>query len=132
MLERSRQVAVQAHIDQTRWNGDAYVTHPFRVSAAGRTADEKIVGNLHDVVEDSDVTLDMLRSFGFTQEQVVAVDSVTRRDGESYLDFVLRSKRNRIGCRVKINDLNDNLRDQHRGNHNRKEKYEMAIWMLEG
>lgn len=131
LLRRSREVAVRAHIDQKRWNGDAYVTHPFRVSEAGETENEKIVGNLHDVVEDSDVTLDMLSKFGFTQEQVEAVDSVTRRDGESYLDFVLRSKKNNIGRQVKIYDLNDNLRDLGGDiNHNRKEKYQMAVWML--
>lgn len=142
MVERARQVAVQAHLGQTRWNGDAYVTHPFRVAEAmlrrGITEDGQIVANLHDVIEDTDVTLDDLRAFGFSEEQIVAVDSVTKRNGENYLDFVLRAKANPIGRCVKIEDIEDNLRDitdaregQSRDLHeNRRAKYQMALWIL--
>lgn len=132
LVDRARHISIQAHVDQTRWNGDAYVTHPIQVAESLYADDEKVVAYLHDVVEDTDVTLDMLRDFGFTEVQVLAVDSVTRRDSESYLEFVLRSSRNHIGRRVKAADIRDNLRDLGGDtNRQRKEKYELALWIVE-
>ena len=132
LVERARHVAVQAHAGQTRWNGDAYVVHPIRVADSLTTDDEKVVGSLHDVVEDTDVTLVQLKSFGFTDEQQEAIDSVTKREGESYLDFVLRAKANPIGRRVKEADINDNLSDLDGKRHkHHQEKYQLALWILQ-
>lgn len=136
MIERARQVAVQAHVDQTRWNRDAYITHPVRVAKAlriWRTVDsEQVVAYLHDVVEDTDVTLLDLKDFGFTDDQIASVDSVTKRPGESYLDFVLRAKTNPVGKVVKAADIKDNLRDLD-GDRNKtmRDKYQLALWILE-
>ena len=147
MAEKACAVAEQAHFGQKRWNGDPYVTHPIRVAESffregllmAEVEDERVVAYLHDVVEDTDVTLDQLREFGFTETQVVAVDSVTKCEGESYLDFVLRAKKNPIGCRVKVADIRDNMSDlpdppprrQLRKHHQRAEKYRLALWILE-
>lgn len=138
MIERARHVAVQAHIEQTRWNGDAYVTHPMRVATSLLRPttispdDEQVVAYLHDVVEDTELTLKDLRSFGFSETQLMAIDSVTERKGESYLDFILRAKENKIGRAVKIADIQDNLRDLvGEVNKSRKEKYILAVWVLQ-
>jgi len=134
MIERARQVAVQAHLNQTRWNGDIYVTHPIRVaeSLRGRMMeDEQVVAYLHDVVEDSGVTLEMLREFGFSSEQIDAIDSVTKRPDENYRDFILRAKQNPTGCVVKIADIKDNLRDLDDRKKTMRDKYELALWILE-
>jgi (p)ppGpp synthase/HD superfamily hydrolase len=129
--ECARQLAVRAHRDQTRWNGDAYVTHPIRV-AAEFLGSPKAVSYLHDIVEDTDLTLDDLREFGFDKDIVDAVDSVTKREGENYLDFILRAKQNEIGCFVKIADIKDNLRDlDGKRNKTMRDKYELALWILE-
>lgn len=134
VTERAHHVAVQAHLGQTRWNGDAYVTHPLRIAAVFRIysdTDAAVVAYLHDVVEDSDITLEQLRKFGFSEKQVTAIDSVTEREGESYLDFVLRAKENFIGRKVKIADIKDNLRDlDERKNKSLREKYLLALWVL--
>ena len=131
MIERARHVAVKAHTNQTRWNGDAYITHPMRVANSLTTEDERVVGLLHDVVEDTDVTLEQLQEFGFSETQLAAVDSVTERKGESYLEFVLRSRANSIGCRVKEADIKDNLSglfgDMYQ---DRIDKYKLALWIL--
>ncbi len=139
LVDRARAVAIHAHRGQTRWNGDEYITHPIRVAQRLRSRlhggsendDEQVVAYLHDVVEDTEITLEQLREFGFTEEQVEAVDSVTERKGESYLDFVLRAKANPIGNRVKMADIEDNSTDLFGDTfQDRREKYQMALWIL--
>ncbi len=71
--------------------------------------DERVVGILHDVPEKTGWTLDNLRSEGFSDHVLEAIDAVTRRHGESYFDFVERTRTNDLGRRVKIADLNDKI-----------------------
>lgn len=118
-LERAIGIAVSAHAGQTQRNGDPYVLHPLRVmlalsqgpgAPAGDELDSlRIVAVLHDVVEDTDWTFDQLRDEGFSDEVLTALDSVTKRDGEDYADFVERSAAHPLGLRVKLADLEDNL-----------------------
>lgn len=70
---------------------------------------ERMVGVLHDVVEDTPYTLADLRELGYSEDLLLALDGVTRREGEPYEDFVLRSKANPISRRVKLADLEDNM-----------------------
>ena len=64
---------------------------------------------LHDVVEDSDLTLDDLRGRGFPAEVVEAVDCLTKREGESYEERIRRARANHIARRVKLADLEDTM-----------------------
>lgn len=66
-LERAIEIARQAHVGQVDKGGADYIGHPLRVMEMGRTEEEKIVGVLHDVVEDSDWTFEMLEEEGFAQ-----------------------------------------------------------------
>ena len=109
-LKLAIELAISAHNGQfDTHNGRPYIEHPFRVMNAGHTLQEKIVGVLHDVVEDSDMTLTQLKESGFSEEIVDAVDSMTKRENESYDDYILRVKKNPIGVRVKMIDLTDNM-----------------------
>ncbi len=109
-LKRAIDIAVSAHEGQLdTHNGRPYIEHPFRVMNAGHTLQEKIVGILHDVVEDTDWTLQQLEQEGFTEEIVEAVDAMTRRDNESYDAYMNRVQGNKIAVRVKLNDLTDNM-----------------------
>jgi (p)ppGpp synthase/HD superfamily hydrolase len=109
-LKLAIELAISAHNGQfDTHNGRPYIEHPFRVMNAGHTLQEKIAGVLHDVVEDSDLTLTHLRESGFSEEIVDAVDSMTKRGNESYDDYILRVQKNPIGVRVKMNDLTDNM-----------------------
>jgi hypothetical protein len=100
------------------------------------TVEERIVAVLHDVVEDTDWTFDRLRIEGFTESVLEALDAVTRREGESYEDFVQRAARNPIGRNVKRADLLDNL-DLSRipvptaSDHDRIAKYRKALSLLD-
>ena len=73
------------------------------------TLQEKIVGILHDVVEDTPWTTDKLAQEGFSEEIVAAINAITHRDNESYDDYMLRVQANTIATRVKLNDLTDNM-----------------------
>ena len=109
-LKLAIEIAISAHNGQLdTHNGRPYIEHPFRVMNAGHTLQEKIVGVLHDVVEDTDWTLNKLKAEGFTDEIVDGIDAVTRRDNESYDDYIIRVQSNPLGIRVKLNDLTDNM-----------------------
>lgn len=112
MLLLAARVAARAHATHVRKDGTPYIAHPVRVAIRCGTALQKIVALLHDVVEDTDVTYDDLRELGFTEEVIAALDSVTKRPGEKYADFILRSKANAIGRVVKLADIADNIEDQ--------------------
>lgn len=109
LLEKALAIATKAHEGQTDKSGVPYILHPIRVSNRCKTDEERIVAILHDTIEDTDVTPDYLLSEGFPKNIVEAVLSVTRNEGESYEDFVIRSKQNPIGRQVKIHDLEDNM-----------------------
>ena len=76
----------------------------------GKTDDEKIVGVLHDVIEDTDWTFEKLAEEGFSQEVISALRCVTKlSENENYDEFIDRVKKNPLAVAVKINDLTDNM-----------------------
>ena len=109
LLDKAALICVTKHKGQRDKMGCAYFQHPMRVATRCSTDDEKIAALLHDTIEDTDVTPEYLLSEGFPQHIVDAILSVTKREGESYEDFVARAKVNPIGRVVKIHDLEDNL-----------------------
>ena len=108
-LERALQIAAEAHAGQIDKAGAPYVLHPLRMLIHMETPEECMAAVLHDVVEDSEWTLDGLRSEGFDQTVVDAVDALTRREGETYDGFIERAGTNPVARRVKLADLEDNL-----------------------
>ena len=108
LLQRAITIAEQQHAGQVDKAGRPYIEHPKRVMAAVSNDAERIVAILHDVIEDSDVTLDQLAAEGFPAYILDALDSVTRKEGETYEAFVARAATNAIGRRVKYADLQDN------------------------
>ena len=108
-LEKAIEIALRAHAGQPEKNGDPYILHPLRVMHGCETVEEKMAAVLHDVVEDSDITLQILAESGFIKEVINAVDCLTRREGESYEDFIVRAAFNPIARTVKLRDVEDNL-----------------------
>ncbi|MCW7545146.1 HD domain-containing protein [Aurantimonas litoralis] len=107
-IERARAIAESAHAGQVDKAGADYITHPLRVCDAVIGEDAKIVAVLHDVVEDSDWTLEGLREEGFSDAVVDAVDALTHRADEDYFDAVRRARDNDLARIVKLADLADN------------------------
>ena len=128
MIDLARIIATKAHKGQKRWNGKPYITHPERVSLQVKKDEEKIVAWLHDVIEDTNINIVHLYvEFGSIIGD--AVDAITKREGERYLDYILRVKSNELARVVKIADIKDNLQSLKKGSM--KDKYEMAIYFLE-
>ena len=109
-LERAIEIATEAHRGQLDKAGCDYIEHPLRVMAAGKSLDEKIVGVLHDVVEDTNWTFEGLAAEGFSAEVIEALRCVTKQsESEPYDKFIARVKRNPLAVAVKLNDLSDNM-----------------------
>lgn len=109
LLDKAAVICVTKHAGQRDKMGYAYFQHPMRVAMRCRTDEEKMVALLHDTIEDTDVTAEYLLAEGFPQSVVDGILSVTKREGESYEDFVARAKQNPLGRVVKLHDLEDNL-----------------------
>ena len=134
MLNKALEIARKAHAGQVDKGGDTYIFHPVRVALHCRTETEKIVALLHDVVEDTDVTLDDLRKEGFDTEVLDALQCLTRIEGEDYMDFIQRVATNPLATQVKIHDLKDNMDVSRLGGkpHWKMDIYKKALAYLEG
>lgn len=110
-LEDAILLAVRVHLGQKRKSGDPYIFHPLRVMLNMRSERERIVAVLHDVLEmNSAITADSLRRDGYSDEVVEAVVCLTRREEETYEEYIRnRVKPNAIARKVKMADIKDNL-----------------------
>ncbi|ELS32923.1 MULTISPECIES: HD domain-containing protein [Pseudanabaena] len=102
-------IANQAHAGQLDKAGKPYISHPLTLMSQMDTIESKIVAVLHDAVEDSSLTIADLVQQGFPEFITDAIAAITKLDGESYDDYVVRLKSNAIACKVKIADLTHNM-----------------------
>lgn len=135
-IERAIEIAACAHAGQLDRGGEPYIYHPLRVMGNVDTLEARIVAVLHDVVEDSELTLDDLRAEGFSEEVLAAVDALTKRDGESRLDAAMRAAANPLARVVKLADVNDNMNRARLGSPSRRDRarqreYEQVKKLLE-
>ncbi len=107
-LEKAISIAALAHAGQLDKAGQPYILHPLRVMLRMDRDDERIVAVLHDVVEDTSITLEELADEGFSAEVVAAVSALTKLDGESRLDAAKRAADDPIALRVKLADNAEN------------------------
>lgn len=136
------EVATKAHEGQTRWDGSPYIVHPQAVAEAvftehwGKHTDITVAHAmaaawLHDVVEDTPLTIADLRIAGLHEDVLTAVDLLTKRDHEEYLAYLLRLKDNEIAKMVKIEDIKNNMSDLDRKKKKSMyEKYQLALYIL--
>jgi GTP pyrophosphokinase len=108
-LERAIEIALDAYEGQTDKAGETYIRHLLRVMEQVETRRQRIVAVLHDVVEDSAYDLSQIEDT-FDAEIRDAVDAITKRDDEDYLDdFIPRVAANDIARPVKLADIEDNM-----------------------
>jgi (p)ppGpp synthase/HD superfamily hydrolase len=108
-LEKAISIAAQAHEGQRDKAGVPYILHPLRVMLKMTTEQARITAVLHDLIEDTDWTIERLAREGFHREILAAVDCLTRREGEEYEAFIQRVRLNPLAVTIKIADLEDNL-----------------------
>lgn len=108
-LDDAIALAARAHYGQRDRAGDPYILHPIRVMLHFEDELRQTIAVLHDVIEDSEITPDDLRQQGYSEEIVSAVDHLSRRQDESYEEFVERACQNPLARCVKLADLDDNM-----------------------
>lgn len=108
-LERAIALAATAHAGQTDKAGQPYILHPLRVMMAVHTDHERMAAVLHDIVEDTTVTLANLVAEGFPDEVVTAIEALTKRAGESRLAAAARARAHPVARVVKLADVTDNM-----------------------
>ncbi len=108
LLNLSKAIAIVAHKDQVDKGGHPYINHPETVSRFCSSIEGKIVGWLHDVVEDTPITLETISNLGFPDTIVEALRCVTKEEGYDEDEYYARIKNNPIAKEVKLADLKHN------------------------
>ena len=112
LIKKAFDLAYDAHSGQKRGSGEPYITHPVAVACklAKIHLDHETImaGLLHDVVEDSGVTLEKLEACGFPDDVVDAIDLLTHNSRMPYMDYIKMIKRNALARKVKLADLKHN------------------------
>lgn len=134
--KKAMKIAYNAHKDQTDKNGIPYIYHPIHLAEQMDDENTICVALLHDVVEDTDITLKELKSEGFHDEVIAALKLLTHDDKVPYMEYVRAVKTNAIATKVKLADLRHNsdltrLDIVDEKAMKRAEKYKEAIKLLE-
>lgn len=108
-FEKAMSIAIKAHEGQKDKAGAPYLLHVLRVMLSLESMDEKIVALLHDVVEDSEMTLEGLEQKGFPKKILKAVELLTKTEKKPYEDYIQEIKNNDLARAVKLADLKDNM-----------------------
>ena len=107
-VRKAAAFAAEKHKGQEDRAGKPYIEHPKAVAKMLKGEDEKIVALLHDTVEDTDASLDEIRS-KFGDRIADAVNCLTHRPGVPYMDYVKGIKDNALARKVKLADLTHNM-----------------------
>lgn len=105
---KAHEVAKKAHFGQTDRAGIDYIKHPETVASFVTTDEEKAVAYLHDVIEDTTLTLLDLKKEGFSKNIIEAVDILTKKKGQDYQSYLNLVKTNELTRVVKLADLRHN------------------------
>lgn len=111
LLENAIQIALEAHDGQVDKAGTPYILHPLTVMQSLKSIEDKVVGVLHDVIEDSEFTKEILIQRGIPENLADDVEMLSRKSNETYdryLTRLLNSNSLRV-LNVKDKDLEHNL-----------------------
>lgn len=108
LTKKALVISFNAHKEQIDKSGMPYVYHPYEVALHMDDEYSTCTALLHDVVEDTEITLDDLRKEGFPEEVIEALSLMTHADGVPYDDYIKAIKTNPIAVKVKLADLTHN------------------------
>lgn len=136
LLDLAIKVASEAHSGQLDKGGNPYILHPMAVANSVESTEEKIVAYLHDVVEDTNITLEDLKNMGFTHRIVNSIRILTKSKDVSYEDYLKSVKMDSNAWRVKMADIKHNMDLSRIPNPTEKDmariqKYQKALSFLE-
>ena len=107
-VSKALKISTRAHRGQLDKAGKPYINHPKTVARMLGTEEAQTVALLHDVIEDTNVTLDDLKEAGFSDDIITAVDCLTQRDRERREEYIMRVSKNPLATMVKLADLKHN------------------------
>lgn len=113
IADRALEIAREAHAGQLDKIGQPYINHPIRVASKfiGPSDDSEIlraIAYLHDVLEETHLTIEDLERAGMPERVLVAVDLLTHQPGETYEAYCRRLRTNEDARLVKLADIDDN------------------------
>ncbi len=108
-LESAVLIAIKAHQNQIDKGGLPYILHPLRIMIKMQTDEEMIVAMLHDVVEDSKISLKDISKYEFDKKIISALKVLTYSTVQNYEDYIKKISKNKLARKIKIADLKDNL-----------------------
>lgn len=108
LTKKALKIAFEAHKDQLDKSGLPYVFHPFHLAEQMDDEYSVCVALLHDVAEDTDMTVDDLAAEGFPREVIDALSLLTHERGVPYMDYIREIRKNPLAARVKLADLEHN------------------------
>lgn len=106
--KKALKLCFEAHKEQVDKSGLPYVFHPLHLAEQMKDEETTVAALLHDVIEDTDYTLNDLREMGFSEPILAALALLTHDDDTPYMDYVLQIKKNPIARAVKLADLTHN------------------------
>ena len=135
-VEKALKICFDAHKNQVDNNGLPYVFHPFHLAEQMETEDEICTALLHDVVEDSEYTIENLRREGFASAVLEAVALLTHDPDVPYMNYIQKIRKNKVARKVKLADLTHNSDPNRKTPENewertRARKYRIAKAILE-
>jgi (p)ppGpp synthase/HD superfamily hydrolase len=108
LTNKALKLASNAHAGQIDKAGMPYILHPYYVASQMETEDETVVALLHDVVEDTELTIDDLKAEGFVDHIIQAISLLTKTSDTDYNDYIEKISINKIATKVKIADMKHN------------------------
>lgn len=134
-LHLAKDIAIMAHAGQVDRSGLPYINHPKAVASLVKTDKEKTVAWLHDVVEDTNITIKDLKARGFSDDVIAGVEAMTHDPSVDYFDYVRNIKKNKLALAVKKADLTHNMdisriKNPTKLDFERLEKYKKAMDIL--
>ena len=135
LTKKALKISFQAHKNQLDKSGIPYVYHPFHLAEQMDDEYSVCVALLHDVVEDTEMTIDDLTEQGFPREVTEALLLMTHDDSVPYMDYIKKIKTNSLATKVKLADLEHNsdltrLDEINDAALERADKYRQAMFLL--
>lgn len=106
--KKAMRIAYDAHEGQLDKGGVPYVFHPWHLAEQMDDELSTIVALLHDVVEDTDWTMEQLAAEGFSAEVLEVLGLLTHPKGQPYMEYVAGLQHNPVAVKIKLADLRHN------------------------
>ena len=133
-IDKAIEFASKAHAADYDLDGNPTILHPLTVGMMGNNDTERIVGFLHDIVEDTKYTFEDLEDEGFSNEVISALRLLTHDKQTPYMEYIenICASGDKVAVNVKLNDLKHNLARGKAGGHTRcVEKHTEALAFIE-